>query len=167
MTALRARSVLVVSNLKPAPRARGGAPDGWQILLGSVPIRQRLELQFRRVNHRVLDALAFPGVGDVDETVARLNDGGKAELFARLIFKYPRLESFRANHTVRFASSFFSRELSSSLGADLRPSVPKLWLPITTTSGGRATDPTAVTAKKTKPLTGQFNNDNVGHGTER
>ena len=28
-------------------------------------------------------------------------------------------------------------------------------------------DPTAVTAKKTKPLTGQFNNDNVGHGTER
>ena len=35
----------------------------------------------------MFDALAFPGVGDVDEAVAALNNGGVGELFSWFVFE--------------------------------------------------------------------------------
>ena len=46
--------------------------------------------QLRRINDDMPHLLAFPSVGDVDESVLSLNDRGITELLFRLVFKQQR-----------------------------------------------------------------------------
>ena len=46
-------------------------------------LRHGTQFQFCRVNDDMLDAFAFPGVGDVNQAVARLDYGGVGEAARR------------------------------------------------------------------------------------
>ena len=50
-------------------------------------VQDRPELEFSGVQDCMFDALAFPGVGDVDETIAGLDNGWIGELFSRFVFE--------------------------------------------------------------------------------
>ena len=76
-----------------------------------------MQFQFRRINDDVLDAFAFPSVGDVNQAVACLDHGGISEAVGcgRVIFQHQRDEpifSVRRNRDVQRTAAFvvaFSR----------------------------------------------------------